>query len=373
MTSEPITDHEHRWMLRALELAQRGTGLCSPNPIVGCVILDANAELAGEGWHEYDLLDHAEVAALKAAGDRARGGTACVTLEPCNHTGRTGPCTQALIKAGIRRVVIATLDPNTQVSGGGLQTLQAVGIETSVGVCQPEARRLNEAFARWSQTRRPFVLSKIAMSLDGRIAPPAAQRARREVNWITGEWSREAVQRLRWQSDAVLTGIDTVLCDDPLLTDRSGRRRRRPLLRVVLDSTLRLPLDSKLVSTAQNDVLVFTNCDDQTRISQLQSRGVRVEVLPAEDGRVPIGKALEILGSENIVSLLTETGSRLNSALLAAGLIDRVQFFIAPRIMGSAAVPAFEGIDQIFHFQNIETERCGNDLSLATLLRDPWH
>ena len=371
--SMTTSDHDLRHMERALSLAERGIGLCSPNPIVGCVNLDSAGNLAGEGWHEYDLRDHAEVAALKSAGENARNGTAYVTLEPCNHTGRTGPCTQALIQSGIKRVVVATLDPNTQVSGGGLQTLQAAGIETSLGLCQSEARRLNEAFARWSQTMRPFVLTKIAMSLDGRIAPPASQRAAREVSWITGEWSREAVQRLRWRSDAVLTGIDTVLCDDPLLTDRSGQRRRRPLLRVVLDSALRLPLDSKLVATAQNDVLVFTTSGDQSRINPLQSRGVRVEVLPPESNRVPLGKVLDILGSENILALLTETGSRLNSALLAEELIDRLQCFIAPQIMGSAAVPAFSGLDHLLRFENIETEHCGNDLSLTTLLRDPWH
>ena len=165
------------WMQRALELARRGIGVTSPNPAVGCVILDRAGQVAGEGWHEYDLCDHAEVAALKVArqhaGERLKGGTAYVTLEPCNHTGRTGPCTQALIEAGVARVVAATLDPNPAVTGGGLQALQAAGVQASVGVCQAEARRLNEGFARWSQARRPFVLMKVAMTLDGRIAPPA--------------------------------------------------------------------------------------------------------------------------------------------------------------------------------------------------------
>jgi diaminohydroxyphosphoribosylaminopyrimidine deaminase/5-amino-6-(5-phosphoribosylamino)uracil reductase len=368
-----IAEHDQRQMNRALELAQRGIGLCAPNPIVGCVILDSIGELAGEGWHEYDLRDHAEVAALKVAGNSVRGGTAYVTLEPCNHTGRTGPCTQALINAGIKRVVAATIDPNTQVAGHGIGTLRAAGIETSIGICEPEARRLNEPFAKWSQHKLPFVLMKVAMSLDGRIAPsPAIQRDQREPHWITGEWSRAAVQQLRWQSDAVLTGIDTVLADDPLLTDRSGQRRRRPLLRIVLDSQLRLPLDSKLVHTAQNDVLVFTISNDQARISELTSRGVRVEVLPAQSNHVPLDLMLQALGSEGILSLLTETGSRLNTAFLAAGLVDRIQCFIAPQIMGSAAVPAFCNLGHPLRLSSPETQQHGDDLSITSLLRDPW-
>ena len=283
MPTQPETDA--LWMQRALSLARRGIALTSPNPVVGCVILDAAGQLAGEGWHEYDLRDHAEVAALREAAQKSisvRAGTAYVTLEPCNHTGRTPPCTQALIESGIRRVVAATVDPNPAVSGRGLQALRSAAIETAVGVCQPEARRLNEPFARWIQHRRPLVLMKVAMTLDGRIAPPAGQHSPRQPYWITSEPARLAVQTLRWQADAVLVGIDTVLADDPMLTDRSGLRRRRPLQRLILDSALRMPLDSKLVSTAHNDVVVITVSTDEARIRQLTDRGVRVEVLPAE-------------------------------------------------------------------------------------------
>jgi diaminohydroxyphosphoribosylaminopyrimidine deaminase/5-amino-6-(5-phosphoribosylamino)uracil reductase len=363
-------------MQRALELARRGIGVSSPNPAVGCVILDRAGDVVGEGWHEYDLLDHAEVVALKEAsklaGDRLRGGTAYVTLEPCNHTGRTGPCTEALIAAGISRVVAATIDPNPAVSGHGLDALRAAGIQTSVGVCQAEARRLNEGFARWSQHRRPLVLMKVAMTLDGRIAPPTGHQAPREPYWMTGEAARLAVQTLRWQADAVLTGVDTVLDDDPLLTDRSGLRRRRPLLRVVLDSALRMPLDSKLVATAQNDLVVFTVSNDEARARQLRQRGVRVEVLPAEAGRVPLGNVLDKLGEEGILTLLTETGTRLNTALLAGGLVDRIHFFVSPQIMGSDAVPAFHGLVNPIRMAEVEIERYGNDLGLCSLLRDPW-
>ena len=377
-------------MQRALELARRGIGVTSPNPAVGCVILDCAGQVAGEGWHEYDLLDHAEVFALKVsqqhAGERLRGGTAYVTLEPCNHTGRTGPCTEALIAAGLKRVVAATIDPNPAVAGHGLDRLRAAGIEVTLGVCQPEARRLNEGFARWSQHQRPLVMMKVAMTLDGRIAPPPGEHQLHATYWITSEAARAAVQPLRWQADAALTGVDTVLADDPLLTDRSGLRRRRPLLRIVLDSALRMPLDCKMVATAQNDLIIFTVSTDESRISELRQRGVRVEVLPAETGvpgdrssspgwqagRVPLGKVLDKLGEEGILTLLVETGTRLNTALLAAGLVDRIHLFVSPQIMGSDAVPAFKGMASAIHMAEVEVERYGNDLGLCSLLRDPW-
>jgi diaminohydroxyphosphoribosylaminopyrimidine deaminase/5-amino-6-(5-phosphoribosylamino)uracil reductase len=374
-------DQDIYWMQRALELARRGIGISSPNPAVGCVILDCAGQVIGEGWHEYDLLDHAEVAALKVAQQHAaarlKGGTAYVTLEPCNHTGRTGPCTQALIAAGLKRVVAATGDPNPNVTGHGMDVLRAAGMETRLGVCEGEARRINEGFARWIQSKRPFVLMKVAMTLDGRIGPaPAVHQTGftpgREPYWITSEASRQTVQLLRWQADAALTGVDTVLADDPQLTDRSGRRRRRPLLRVVLDSALRIPLDCKLVRTADFDVCVFTVSNDEKKIIDLTRRGVRVEVLPAEHGRVPLGAVLDKLGAEGILTVLTETGTRLNSALLAGGFVDRVHIFVSPQIMGSDAVPAFKAVANPIHMDAVEVERYGNDLGLCSLLRDPW-
>lgn len=374
-TPVSMLDSDLHWMRRALELARRGIGLTSPNPAVGCVLLDRAGQLAGEGWHEYDLRDHAEIMALKAAraaGKDPRGGTAHVTLEPCSITGRTPPCANALIEAGIARVVAATIDPNPAVAGGGLNALRAAGIRTSVGACEDEARLLNESFACWIQHRRPFVLMKVAMTLDGRIAPPPGCHTGHVPYWITGEAAREAVQRLRGASDAVLTGVGTVLADDPLLTDRSGQRRRRPLLRVVLDSALRIPLDSKLVQTAADDVVVFTLSHDKGRAAELRSRGVRVEVLEADAGRVPLDKVLLKLGEENVLALLTETGTRLNTAFVAAGLVDRMQLFVAPQIMGSDAIPAFGGMNQVVRMNNAEVEHYGTDLALSWLLNDPW-
>jgi diaminohydroxyphosphoribosylaminopyrimidine deaminase/5-amino-6-(5-phosphoribosylamino)uracil reductase len=213
---------------------------------------------------------------------------------------------------------------------------------------------------------------KVAMTLDGRIAPPVGQHNLKEPFWITSEEARAAVQPLRWQADAALTGVDTVLADDPMLTDRSGLRRRRPLLRVVLDSALRMPLDCKMVVGAQNDLVIFTVSKDQTRIQQLQQRSVRVEVLPAEQGRVPLAKVLDKLGEEGILTLLTETGTRLNTALLAAGLVDRVHLFVSPQIMGSDAVPAFRGMAHPIRMAEVEVERYANDLGLCSLLKDPW-
>lgn len=380
MSALDILDQDVYWMKRALELAARGIGVSSPNPAVGCVILDGAGQVVGEGWHEYDLLDHAEIVALHEARqdaltrqeDRLKGGTAYVTLEPCNHTGRTGPCTQALIAAGLKRVVAATTDPNPNVAGHGLETLRAAGLETTVGVCETEARRLNEGFARWSRHKRPLVLLKVAMSLDGRIAPPAGVHTAHEPYWITNEASRAAVQPLRWQADAAMVGVDTVLADDPLLTDRSGLRRRRPLLRVVLDSALRMPLDCKMVKGAANDLVVFTVSKDEARAEELRKRGVRVEVLAPDAGRVPLGKVLDMLGEEGILTLMTETGTRLNTALLSAGLVDRVHLFVSPQIMGSDAVPAFKSVPQFIRMAAVEVERYGNDLGLCSLLRDPW-
>lgn len=363
-------------MQRALELARRGIALTSPNPAVGCVILDGAGQVVGEGWHEYDLLDHAEAAAIKEgekhAKDRLRGGTAYVTLEPCNHTGRTGPCTEALIAAGIKRVVVATVDPNPNVAGHGAERLRAAGVEVTTGVCQAEARRINEGFARWTQHKRPLVLMKVAMTLDGRIAPPPGLHTQHAPYWITSEAARQAVQPLRWQADAALTGVDTVLADDPLLTDRSGFRRRRPLLRVVLDSGLRMPVDCKMVNTSKHDVVVFTVTKDENRIAELRTRGIRVEVLPPEAGRVPLGKVFDQLGREGILTVITETGTRLNTALLAAGLVDRVHLFVSPQIMGSDAVPAFHSMHRAIRMGDVEVERYGNDLGLCSLLRDPW-
>src|SRR5258708_39292272 len=235
-------------MEHALGLARKGTGLASPNPQVGCVIV-RDGQIVGEGFHQYEWRDHAEVVALKGAGEKARGATLYVNLEPCNHTGRTGPCTEAIIGAGVHRVVAPIQDPNPATSGRGFERLRAANIETLCGVLEEEARRLNEAFACWIRTKKPFVTLKSAMTLDGQLALPKSQQ-RKKRNWITSEESRAEVQRMRQASDALLTGIGTILADDPLLTDRSGLPRRNHPVRVILHTKRRLPAKSRIMTTA---------------------------------------------------------------------------------------------------------------------------
>lgn len=367
---------DRQWMERALDLARRGIGLTAPNPAVGCVLLDAGGDRIGEGWHEYDRRDHAEVAAIKSVMDKHRmaGGTAYVTLEPCNHTGRTGPCSVALIESGVSRVVVATVDPNPMVAGRGIERLCAAGVAVTVGVCEAEAQQIITAFTVWSQTRRPMVAMKVAMTVDGRIAPPPGRAVAGEPFWITGKASRARVHEMRGEADAILTGITTVLADDPLLTDRSGRVRRRPLLRVVVDSQLRMPLTSKMVQTAAEDVVVFTVRSGRepqtTRKAELEAHGVRVVELEAGgDGRVPLDRLLEWLGEEHILTLMTEAGGTLNAALLNAGLVDRLSIFVAPQLLGGEAVAAFAALERPLPLNESTVEMVGEDTLIQTVLR----
>ena len=277
-TSDP-TDAVH--MDRALELAARGEALTSPNPMVGAVLV-RDGKIVGEGFHTYEGMRHAEIVALDAAGDDVRGTTLYINLEPCCTTGRTGPCTKSLIAAGVKRVVAAMPDPNPGVAGRGFQQLREAGIEVSVGLREPEARRLNEAFARWIVSKKPLVTLKSALTLDGQLVLPKSKgRTPPAERWITSPESRAEVQRMRHASDALLTGIGTVLADDPLLTDRSDLPRRRNLLRVVMDSRLRIPLRSKLVRSAESDVLIFTRAKENSpKARALRRAGIEVVCLP---------------------------------------------------------------------------------------------
>jgi diaminohydroxyphosphoribosylaminopyrimidine deaminase/5-amino-6-(5-phosphoribosylamino)uracil reductase len=334
-------------MARALELARQGIGLAAPNPCVGAVVVN-RGEIAGEGTHTYAERKHAEVLALEHAGERARGGTLYLNLEPCCHQGRTGPCTEAVIAAGISRVVAAMTDPNPLVAGQGFAQLQAAGIEVVSGIREAEARKLNEAFACWVCHRRPLVTLKAAMTLDAKIAPAGNRQPGCGPVWITGETARTHVQELRHQSDAILVGLGTVLADDPLLTDRSGRPRRRPLLRVVLDSRLRLPLDSRLVQSAREDVVVFCSAPNVAQKETLQQNGVRVEAVEADpSGRPQLSAVLRRLGELEILSLLIEGGSQVNSAALSAGIVDKLFLYYAPIVMGECqTVPFAAGMQE---------------------------
>jgi diaminohydroxyphosphoribosylaminopyrimidine deaminase/5-amino-6-(5-phosphoribosylamino)uracil reductase len=326
------TDESH--LTRALTLAQRGTALAHPNPRVGCVIVKNN-RIIGEGFHAYDRLDHAEIVALKKAGKKARGGTLYVTLEPCCTTGRTGPCTNAIVAAGIKRVVASMQDPNPAVAGRGLAQLRRAGIEVSVDIQEAAARELNEDFTKWIRTGLPFVTLKTALTLDGQIAARPGS-----TTWITSEVSRDAVQQLRHEADALLTGIGTVLADNPRMSDRTGKPRRRKLLRAIIDSRLRLPLKSNLVKSADGDVAVFTLQPlDSPKALTLQQAGVAVVRVPAKRGHVDLDAVLRDMGKHQILNVLLEAGAELNGAALEAGIVDKMILFYAPKIMGTGGVP----------------------------------
>jgi diaminohydroxyphosphoribosylaminopyrimidine deaminase/5-amino-6-(5-phosphoribosylamino)uracil reductase len=367
------------WMERALALAEASVGLASPNPATGCVLVK-DGVVVGEGFHAYADKDHAEIVALKQAGAEAGGATAYVTMEPCSHHGRTPPCANALIKAGVVRVVAAVRDPNPQVSGRGLDRLQAAGVSLTIGVKEAAARRLNEAFAKFIRTHRPFVTMKAGMTLDGRIAPPPSKDhiPSGSTHWITGDRSREKVQELRHAADAILTGIGTILSDDPLLTDRSGRQRRRPFLRVVLDSSLRLSIDSQLVRTASQDVLVFHTQPSARRVKALEERGVRVERLAPDPltGRVPMRVVMERLAEMEMVSVLLEGGPQINASALAAQAIDKLFLFYAPVIYGNAAIPVVRSLEPNTYFStrlgSYRLHEMGEDFAVEGYIHNPW-
>lgn len=325
-----------------MELARKGVGLASPNPTVGCVIVKDGA-IVGEGFHQYEWRDHAEIVALKQAGDRARGATLYVTLEPCNHTGRTGPCSEAVIAAGIARVVGAMEDPNPKNAAGGFERLREAGVAVESGSLEEEAQRLNEGFSHWIKTRRPFVTLKSAMTLDGQLAMPKARKGKKR-EWITSEESRTEVHRMRHAADALLTGIGTILADDPLLTDRSGLQRRRRLLRVLLDTRLRLSPKARIVRTADDDVLVFTAAPVKSpKARKLQNAGVELVHMKRGRSGLDLGAVVKELGRRDILSVLLEAGPGLNGAALGAGLVNKLVLFYAPKIAGSLQVPFVKG------------------------------
>ncbi|AEU35545.1 bifunctional diaminohydroxyphosphoribosylaminopyrimidine deaminase/5-amino-6-(5-phosphoribosylamino)uracil reductase RibD [Granulicella mallensis] len=382
-----LLPHDERHLQRALDLAQEAVGLASPNPTVGCVLVRDGVVL-GEGAHHYDERDHAEIAALKQAaslGHTPQGATAYVTLEPCSHQGRTGPCADALIAAGIARCVVATVDPNPLVSGGGLAKLQAAGIEVVVAdpasALAQRTRRLNDAFAHWIQHRRPFVTLKAAVSVDGKLAPAPSVRTANQPHWLTGEAARADVHRLRHEVDAILTGIGTVLADDPSLTDRSGLPRRRSLLRVVLDSDLRTPLNSQLVRSAGSDLLLLcSRTAPADREAALSDCGVEVLRLSGSGGHLNLRAALDTLAQRNIISVLIEGGSSLNGSLLHEGLVDKLTLYYAECELGLDAIPFAEGIASPYVVQE-QLQRMkrtslphgtAEDVRITGYLHDPW-
>jgi diaminohydroxyphosphoribosylaminopyrimidine deaminase/5-amino-6-(5-phosphoribosylamino)uracil reductase len=366
-----VNAHDIRFMEHALELARKGIGLASPNPVVGCVIV-RDGEIVGEGFHQYEWRDHAEVVALQTAGEKARGATLYVSLEPCNHTGRTGPCTEAIIAAGVRRVVAAVQDPNPATAGRGFERLQSSGIEVVTGVQEDEARRLNEAFACWIRSKRPFVTLKSALTLDGQLVLTKPKK-REHSEWITSEESRAEVHRMRHASDALLTGIGTVLADNPLLTDRSGLSRRKRLVRVVLDSKLRIPAKSRIVKTADDDLLVFTAATlDSPKARKLQNAGVEVVRAGTWRGVIDLAVVLTELGRREILSVLLEAGPALNGAALGSGLVDKLVLFYAPKIAGKSGVPLAHApkFDRN-PLRDIRTQQFGPDVCIEGYVHKP--
>jgi diaminohydroxyphosphoribosylaminopyrimidine deaminase/5-amino-6-(5-phosphoribosylamino)uracil reductase len=380
-----VDAHDIRFMEHALALARKSVGLTSPNPMVGCVIV-RDGHIVGEGFHQYEWRDHAEVVALKSAGGKARGATLYVTLEPCNHTGRTGPCTEAILAAGIRRVVAAIEDPNPVTSGRGFARLEDSGVEVVSEICDDEARRLNEPFAAWIRSKRPFVTLKSAMTLDGQLALPPTKGANSSKRsktlpriakhaWISSEESRAEVHRMRHASDALLTGIGTVLADNPLLTDRSGLPRRRRLLRVIVDSDLHLPPTARVVKTADDDLLVFTAASlSSARARKLQAAGLEVIRAKTTGRRLNLAAVLSELGRREILSLLLEAGPGVNGSALHGGLVNKLVLFYAPKIAGRSIVPfASAAAMHPIPPQTPHVQQFGPDLCVELYLRDAYH
>ncbi len=359
-------DTDDRFMWMALDLARQGRGRTSPNPMVGAVIVQ-NSEVVGTGFHHAAGSPHAEIIALQKAKEKARGATLYINLEPCNHHGRTGPCTEAIIKAGIGRVVAAMHDPNPNVTGNGLARLEEAGVKVKHGVLEDKARQLNEAFVKYTTTGFPFVGVKVAMSLDGKIGTITG-----DSQWITGEKARQFVHRLRDQTDVIMVGIETVLKDDPRLTSRVEGGEGKDPVRVIVDSTARLPLDARVIesSSTAHTILAVTGQASTEKCRALEERGVEVIVLPAHSGRVKLTALMKKLAEREYTTVLVEGGGTLNYSLLDQGLIDKLFVFIAPLVIGGRESPTafagsgIESLSKAWVVEKIETKQFDQDLLL---------
>ena len=354
-----------RYMARALELARRGIYSTDPNPNVGCVIITPDGAVVGEGWHERAGEAHAEVRALAQAGERARGATVYVTLEPCSHHGQTPPCVDALIAAGVVKVVCAMQDPNPQVAGSGLEKLHNAGAVVQSGLLEPEARLLNQGFVTRMETGRPWVCVKLAVSVDGRTALASG-----ESKWITGAEARADVHRMRGRSSAILSGIGTVIADNPQLNARcDGIANMLQPLRVVADSSLRLPVDAKLLN-GDGAVLVYHSRGPAESVVLLESKGAVMKQLADVNGHLCLQSLLDDLGKQGVNDVLVEAGPILNGALLRAGLVNELVVYQAAKVMGSGAkgmfaLPTVERMADSIELNLVEARRVGADLRLT--------
>lgn len=357
-----VTEKDISFMKKAISLALRAKGMTSPNPMVGAVLVK-NGKIIAEDYHRRPGLPHAEALVIRSAGKKAKGSTLYVSLEPCCHKDkRTPPCTEAIIHSGIKKVYVAMTDPNPKVSGKGIKELLKAGIEVATGILEEEAKKLNEAYIKYITTKKPFVILKVAMTLDGKIATPTGQS-----RWITGEKARKMVHRIRNSVDAIITGIGTVKADDPLLTVRGVRsvRTNRPL-RVVIDPYLEIPIGSRLLSTPPDTMIVTKEGVDMAKKDELIKKGVKISEYPGE--RIDIRWLMERLGEEGITSVLIEGGSSLNSHALEDGVVDKVMFFIAPKIIGGkesySAVGGrtYRRLEEAYKLKDVRIKKVGEDI-----------
>ncbi len=361
------------YMQMALDLARQALGRTSPNPMVGAVLVK-DGRVIGQGYHTRPGTPHAEIHALREAGERAAGATLYVTLEPCCHQGRTGPCTEAILAAGVKRVVAAMTDPNPLVSGRGLERLRRAGVEVTVGVMEEDAQRLNEVFIKYITTRRPFVVLKTAMSLDGKIATRSG-----ESQWITGPQARLAVHRLRDRYDAVLVGINTVLKDNPSLTTRIPQEDGRDPVRVIVDSLARTPPEARVITQQSSapTIIAVTEKAPAQNLRRLERAGAQIVVVPGNGPRVDLAGLMAELGRREITSVLVEGGGEIHASFLEARLVDKVIWFIAPRIIGGRQAPGPVGgegparlVDAI-RLKDVSLSRYGEDLCVEGYVVDP--
>jgi len=350
----------------ALELAVKGQGFTSPNPMVGAVIVKDNI-VVGKGYHKAVGDAHAEVNAIGDAGTLAKGATLYVTLEPCNHHGRTPPCSEKILEAGISRVVVAMKDPNPDVQGGGIDFLKMQGIDISIGVCEEKAGRLNEAYIKYVRTKRPFVIIKCAATLDGRIATKTG-----DSRWVSGEKSRLFVHGLRNAADAIMVGIDTIKNDNPRLTTRLNNRKGTDPVRIILDTHLSISEDARVLQPdSDSDTIIVTGTSaSKDRKAAIKKKGVRIIESSVKEGLIDLDVLMDSLGSLGITSLLIEGGSRVIASSLAAGIVDKVLFFYAPKILGGDdGVPVCRGVgpdlmSESIEVKDINVQRFGDDVMI---------
>ncbi len=362
-----MQQHDERYMRRALELAALATGRTSPNPLVGAVVVK-NGEVVGEGYHQKAGTPHAEVHALNQAGNKALGATLYVTLEPCHHQGLTPPCTRTVIAAGIKRCVVAMEDPNPLVNGRGIDTLRQAGIETETGLLQAEAEKQNEVFLKYICTGLPFVTLKTAMTLDGKIATHTG-----DSRWITSDLARLKVHQMRDQADAILVGIGTVMADDPRLNTRLADRQGRDPVRLIIDGALDLPLESQIAaSSTQQKTLVFTaDSADPEKVRRLQDIGIEVIAVDGSRDDLNLEQVLQTAAHRKLSHVLVEGGGGINASLLKYGLIDKIYWFIAPKIIGGSNAPTpvegrgLETMAEAIGIEDLEISCIGPDLLVS--------